>query len=179
VHAPLNRVECDRAARNHALGRPRFYQATPLDPVALARALIKKATSQTGTTRQGHPREPGHPRQSPLPIDDDARDRVQHAWQGSSARHPTSGSWPQHTARALSLQRSFPAPLMIRGDPCQRLEPRHDQHSVSADHDDTPISPTSSVAPIRSEHHSLWPVPALTRVSGRVGLLEGLGGHLS
>jgi hypothetical protein len=57
------------------------------------------------------------------------------------ARHPTSGSWPQHTARALGLLRSLQAPLVIRGDPCQWLEPRHDQHPVSADHDDTPTSP--------------------------------------
>jgi hypothetical protein len=27
---------------------------------------------------------------------------------------------------------------MIRDDLCQRLEPRHDQHPVTADHDDTP-----------------------------------------
>jgi hypothetical protein len=53
--------------------------------------------------------------------------------------------------------RSCPAPVVIRGDPCQRLEPRHDQDPISAHHDDTPISPTSSSGthPVPAQH--LWP----------------------
>jgi hypothetical protein len=58
-------------------------------------------------------------------------------------------------------QRSCPAPVVIRGDPCQRLEPRHDRDPVLAHHDDTPTSPTSSVAPIRVPAQLLVAMPPL------------------
>src|SRR5438105_578743 len=45
---------------------------------------------------------------------------------------PAHRQGPRSTGGAVSL------PPTIRDDPCQRLEPRHDQHPVTADHDDTP-----------------------------------------
>jgi hypothetical protein len=131
-----------RGGVHASIKRPRSIR------IALARALIRKATSPMGTSGAGPPA-----RTPDILVDQPCRSTTTRR---ESSTRMAGLPWPDIPPAVRDpsappgpsvYQRSCPVPVVIRGDPYQRLEPRHDQDSVSADHDDTPTSPTSSVAP--------------------------------